>query len=808
VLDDLRLAARVLRKNLGFVAVAVLTLALGIGANTTIFSIVNGVLLRPLPYATPQRLVDVYELRAGRRGTVSAPDYVDWRDQNKAFEGLAAINPGSSFALSSGAGPAEQIAGASVTPNLFGILGVRPMLGRDFLSAEGVPGQTHVALLGHGLWQRRFGGDPAVVGHSIRVDGESYEVVGVMPPGSVYPREAELWEPLAFSTKELQTQRGAHYLEVVGRLRDGTTLAAAQAEMSSIAGRLARAYPDTNRDSDALLLPLHEALVGSVSPALRILLGAVGLVLLIACTNVASLGLARARQRERELAVRVALGASRFRLVRGVLAESLLLGLAGGLLGLAVASWSLPLLRTLQPGDIPRLDEVRIDATVLAFAALASLVAALLSALLPAWQIASRPELQESLRSEGRGLTAGHRARRSRFGLVVAEMALAVTLLAGAGLLARSFVTLVKVNPGFEPAHTLSFSTSLPDARYGKPEQADAFYAELLDRLRALPGVTSAGAVFGLPLSGFRFGISAYELDGRKLASGEDDRLSTQVRIATPDYFRAMGLEVVKGRVFTDADRAGSPPVIVVNEAAARLLWPGKDPIGRSLTVGTTMGLGRGRLGGEVVGVVRNAKDFGLEADVRPETFVCHPQFPVGFMSVVLRAAGDPSALTRAAIAQLAALDPEVPAFDVRTMDQRVAESVAKPRFYLLLLAAFSALALLLAAVGIYGVMSHAVGERRREIGVRMALGARPGEVSALVVRQGMATATLGAGLGLVGALAGARLLRTLLFGVGPTDAVALTAAVAVLVAVALFACYIPARRAARTDPVEVLRCE
>jgi putative ABC transport system permease protein len=807
VLDDLRFAVRVLRKNVGFVAVAVLTLALGIGANTTIFSVVNGVLLRPLPYPGSERLFAAYESRDGGRGTVSPPDYVDWRDESRSFDGLAAINAGSSFALSSGEGRAEQIAGATVTPNFFGVLGVEPRLGRDFRPEEGVVGQTHVALLGYGLWQRRFGADPAVVGRSIRLDGESYEVVGVIPLGSAYPRDAELWTPLAFSAEELRTQRGAHYLDVIGRLGAGATLAGAQSEISTIAARLAHAHPDTNRDADALLVPLRDSLVGEVSPALRILLGAVGLVLLIACTNVASLGLARARQRERELAVRVALGADRFRLVRGVLAESLVLGLAGGGLGLAVASWSLPLLRTL-PGDIPRLDEVRLDGTVLAFATLVSLLAALLSALVPAWQVASRFELRESLHGEGRSATAGQRARRSRFGLVVAEMALAVTLLAGAALLARSFAALVRVDPGFEAAHVLTFSTSLPDARYGKPEQADAFYAELLGRLRALPGVKSAGAVFGLPLSGFRFGISAYELDGRRLPSGEDDRLSTQVRMATPGYFQAIGLHPVKGRVFTDADRTGAAPVMVVNEAAARLFWPGQDPIGHSLTVGTTMGLGRGRVGGEVVGVVRDTKDFGLEAEARPETFVCQRQFPVGFMSVVLRASGDPAALARAAIAQLAAADPEVPAFDLRTMDQRLSESVAKPRFYLLLLGAFSAMALLLAAVGIYGVMSYAVGERRREIGVRMALGARPREVLALVVRQGLLTTGLGTGLGLLGAFAGARLLRSLLYGVGPTDVPALASAAAVLVAVSLLACYLPARRAAGTDPVEALRCE
>jgi putative ABC transport system permease protein len=808
VLDDLRLAFRVLRKSPGFTALAVLTLALGIGANTTIFSVVNGVLLRPLPYASPERLVDAYEVRDGSRGTVSPPDYADWRDQSDVFDGLAALNPGSSFALSGGDGPAQQVAGASVTPRFFGVLGVAPALGRDFLPAEGLEGQTHVALLGHGLWQRRFGADPAVVGRSIRLDGESYQVVGVMPQGSEYPRDAELWVPLAFTKHDLTTQRGAHYLEVIGRLRPGATLAGAQGEMDTLSARLAEAYPDTNRGMGAELVPLQRSIVGSVSAALEILLGAVALVLLIACTNVASLGLARARRRERELAVRVALGAGRWQLVRGVLAESLLVAFAGGAVGLAVAAWTLPLLRALQPGDIPRFDEVRIDGVVLAFAVAVSLLSALLSGLVPAWQIASRPELQGSLRSDGRGLTPHQRARRFRTGLVVAEMTLAVTLLAGAALLARSFVSLVKVDPGFEPAHTLTFSLSLPDARYSKPEQADAFYADLMGRLRALPGVSAAGAVFGLPLSGFRFGMSAYELDGRRLPSGEDDRLSTQVRIATPGYFRALGLGVLSGRVFSDADRAGAPPVVVVNEAAARLLWPGQDPIGHHLTIGSTMGLGRGHLGGEVIGVVRNAKDFGLEAKARPETFVCHRQFPVGFMSVVLRAAGDPEALAHAAIGQVAALDPEVPAFDVRSMDQRVAESVAQPRFYMLLLGLFSAVALALAAVGIYGVMSYAVGERRREIGVRMALGAMPREVLALVVRQGMATAAVGAALGLAGAVVGARLLRTLLYGIGPTDVPALTAAVTTLTAVALLACYLPARRAARVDPIEALRHE
>jgi putative ABC transport system permease protein len=807
-MNDFRYALRALRQNPGFILVALLTLALGIGANTTIFSVVRGVLLRPLPYPAPERLVRVFESRDGSHGSVSPPDYVDWRDQSDVFAGLATLNSGSSFALTGGTGPAQQVDGASVTPNFFSVLGVAPVLGSDFVPADGVVGQNHVVLLGYGLWRRRFGGDPTIVGRSIRLDGESYRVAGVMPLGKEYPRDAELWVPLAFTEHDLATQRGAHYLDVIGRLRPGVTLARAQTEMDAIAARLAESYPNTNRNAGALEMPLLESMVGSVAPALRILLGAVGLVLLIACTNVANLALARARRREREMSVRLALGAGRWRLVRGVLAEGILLGLAGGAVGLGMAVWGVPLLRVLRPGDMPRLDQVRVDGTVLGFAVGVSLLSGLLFSLLPAGQIFTRAELHESLTSEGRSLTAHRRARSSRNSLVAAEMALSVTLLAGAALLARSFVALVHVDPGFAPDHVLSFSLSLPDARYSTPERADAFYQQLLARLRALPGVQAAGAVFGLPLSGFRFGISAYELDGRRLPSGEDDRLSTQVRIVTPDYFPAMGIAVVRGRNFTDADRVGAPPAIIVNEAAARLLWPGQNPLGHHLTIGTSFGLGRGRVGGEVVGVVRDTREFGLGASVRPETYLVHAQVPVGYMSVVLRTATDPDALARAAAAAVAALDPDVPAFDVRTMNERVSASMAQPRFYLLLLGAFAAVALLLAAVGIYGVMSYTVGERRREIGVRIALGACPVEVLALVVRQGMTVAGIGAAVGLAGSLAGARVLRGLLYGVGPTDVTAFAGAVAVLALVALLACYVPARRAARVDPMEALRYE
>jgi putative ABC transport system permease protein len=807
-MNDLRYALRALRTNPGFTLVAVLTLALGIGANTTIFSVVNGVLLRPLPYRAPERLVQVFESRSGARGTVSPPDYVDWREQSDVFDGLATLNTSSSFALSSGTGPAEQINAASVTPNFFSMLGVRPALGRDFVPAEGVAGQAQVALLGYGLWRRRFGGDAAILGSAVQLDGQSYQVVGVMPAGQEYPREAEIWVPLAFTERDLATQRGAHYLDVIGRLRPGATLEAAQSQMTTIAGRLAEVYPGTNRDAGAAVVPLRESMVGSVGPALKVLLGAVGLVLLIACTNVANLALARARRRERELSVRLALGAGRWRLVRGVLAESLLLSLAGGGVGVAVAAWGVPLLRALQPGNIPRLDEVRLDATVLAFALGVSLLSAVLFGLLPSLQLSSRAGLRESLSGEGRTLTAHRRARRARNGLVVAEMTLAVVLLAGAALLMRSFVSLVRVDPGFAPDRVFSFSLSLPDGRYGTPERAEAFYAELLDRLRAVPGVTSAGAVFGLPLSGFRFGISTSELDGTRLSDEEQDRLSTQVRIVTPDYFRTLGVAVVQGRSFTDADRHGAPPAIIVNEAAARLIWPDADPLGHRLTIGTSFGLGRGRVGGEVVGVVRNTRDFGLEAESRPMAFLPHRQVPVGFMSVVLRTAGEPGALSRAVSAQVAALDPEVPLFDVRTMDERLAGAVARPRFYLLLLGAFALVALALAAVGIYGVMSYTVGERRREIGVRVAMGARPGEVQALVVRQGMSVAAIGVTLGLAGSLAAARLLRSLLFGIGPADLPAFAAAVALLSAVAVLACYVPARRAARVDPMVALRYE
>ena len=809
IVQDLRFALRRLRRTPGFTLVAVLTLALGIGANTAIFSVVNAALLRPLPYPESGQLVRVYPTRDGQRNSVSPPDFVDWQEQAGVFEHAAALNSYSDFTLTGGESPA-RIPGAQVTADFFTVLRAAPVFGRGFRASDAVVGQDKVAILGYGLWRQRFGSQADIVGKSIELDGTRYTVIGVMPRDFDYPHDAELWTPLAFTTNELTTQRGAHYLDVVARLAPGVSLERANAAMRSLAGRLAEQYPRTNKAWSAQVVPLRDALVGDVRPALLMLLGAVGLVLLIACVNVANLLLARSMSRARELAIRTALGAGRSAIVRGILSESIVLALLGGAAGLVVAAWSVSALTALQPDALRGVGPVSIDGTVLGFTIALAIVTGFLFGLLPALQAARITDVSGRLKDGSRSATGGREWWRARGALVGVEIALSVMLLVGAGLLIRSFVHLMKTDPGFRTEHLLTFNISLPDASYPKPEQSDVFFTRLLTEVRTLPGVEGASAVFGLPLSGFSYQISLHTLDRRALPSDEADQLpSPQIRIVAPDYFDVLGIRLLRGRPITDADNAHAARAVVVNETAAKLYWPGEDPIGRSITVGTTFGMGGERAGGTVVGIVSDLRDFGPAEAAKPEVFLSHSQVPVTYMSVAVRTASPESETLLASIrARLASIDPNVPIYRARTMDQLLGDSVAQPRFYMLLLGMFALSALLLAAIGIYGVMAYIVGQRTHEIGVRMALGARGEQVLREAVARGMRPAIMGLGAGLAGALALTGILTKLLYGVTASDPLTFVGVAVVLTAVALLANWIPARRASRVDPAIALRSE
>ena len=809
LLQDLRYAARTLLKSPGFTLVAVLTLALGIGANTALFSVIDAALLRPYPYPEPDQLVRVYSTSPhGAEWSASPADFFDWRQMARSFSGLAAVNAGS-MALS-GEGPAEHLQAATVTEDFFRVFAVAPALGRPFAAEEMVTGHDHEVVLGDALWRSYFGADPRVVGRTVRLDGAPYLVVGVMPRGFAFPADAALWLPMSFQP-DLRAMRGGHYLGVVGRLRNGVTSAAASGEMATVAARIGAANANVNIGWSAEVQSLRDATVGDVRPALLVLLGAVGFVLLIACVNVANLLLSRASGRARELAVRAALGASGYRLARGVMAESLWLGLAGAGVGLALAVWCNDAIVSLAPRSIPGLSGSRLDLLVLGFAAGLGVATSVLFGLLPAWRATRAVSLAHGLREGGAAL-GGRQGRRSREGLVVAEVALAVVLVIGAGLLLKSFLRLRDVDPGFDPRGVATFDISLPNAY--TPAQTRRFIGDLMGRVRALPGVRSAGAIFGLPLTDFDYSISLHEVDSHVLSPQEEESgFSPQLRVVTPDFFRTLGIPLIEGRGFSDADRDGTGYVAVVSASAARLLFGGADPIGHFFSLGTHLfGPTYPRVGGTVVGVVQDVRDLSLAQAGRPVVYFVHDQFPAAPMSIVMRTDGDPAALIKPARAALAAVDPAIPMYHVSTMGEWIAGSIARRRFYASLVGIFAVLALGLASVGVYGVLAQAVGERTREIGLRVALGAAPGEVTALVVRQGLAPAAWGIGGGIVLALGLTRVLSRalapMLFRVEPSDLGTYAIVAGLILGVALLAAWGPARRAARVDPVVALRAE
>ncbi|HVE78695.1 MAG TPA: ABC transporter permease [Gemmatimonadaceae bacterium] len=802
--QDATFAIRQLAKSPVFTAVAVVTLALGIGANTAIFSIVNGVLLRPLPYADPGRLVRVWPAVGPEQNAFSVLNFLDWREQaTRSFSGMAAAT-GQTLNLT-GEGEPERLRGAQVTANMFDVLGTRAVVGRTFVAGDDAAGAGRVAVLSTELWRRRFGGDSRVVGRTLRLNGEPFTVVGVAATGTGYPRTAELWVPFRFDSVTTDpTNRGAQYLSAVARLRRDVTAEAAKQETDAIAQRLAEQYPASNKQmTSSIIQPLHEQMVGDVRKALVAILGAVGLVLLIACANVANLMLVRATARETEVAVRAALGAGRGRIIRQFLTESLILSLAGATAGVVLASWLLRLVARFGPEDIPRLADVALDGRALGVTALVAVATGVVFGLIPALQSAA-PDLARTLREGGRGVRSRAASARMRASLVVGELALAVMLLAGAGLMIRSFRQLLRVELGFEPERVVAFQTVLPDAKYDTVPKIRALTSAYQERLRTIPGASATAIALSVPMSGMGFFITIRHIDGfPDPAPGEGE--ASAIRSVGPGFFRALGIPLVRGRDFTDQDHGGAAKVAIVNRAAVRKFFKGQDPIGRRIEIGWGIGDGD-RVGGEVVGIVGDVREDGVAEEAAPILYFPFDQAPPGGFTTVIKTAGATAPVLAAARAALRDLDPELPIYNVRTMEERVAESVAQPRFYTVLLGGFAAVALLLAAVGIYGVMSYSVGQRTGEIGVRMALGARPGDVQRLVVRQGMTLAIVGVAIGVAAALASGRVMASMLFGVKASDPVTFAAVLAVLSGAALLACWLPARRAARVDPMTALR--
>jgi putative ABC transport system permease protein len=812
--QDLRYGVRMLRKNPGFTFVAVLTLALGIGANTAIFSVVNAVLLRPLPYPEPDRLMMVFPAyeqggRDGRIGTVTGPDFVEWRNQCRVCAQVAAHTGAQPGNMTGGAEP-DRVRIARVTENLFATLGMQPMLGRTFLPEEmGRPspgndmqatGSTAV-ILSYGLWQRRFGADLAVIGKTVKVEGDACAVIGIMPDGFKFPDEADAWAPVALSPK-----RNNAYLRVVARLQPGVTQAQAQAELATIARWLEQEFPQTNRGLSVNLVPLQEHLVGNVRSSLLIFLGAVSFVLLIACANVANLLLARAATRQKEMAVRAALGASRLRIIRQLLTESLSLAFAGGGLGLLLAFGILKLLLAFAPQGIPRLTAIRIDLWVLGFTLLLAVLTGVIFGLAPALQ-ASRLDLNASLKEGGTRATGGGSRHRLRGLLVVAEVSMALVLLIGAGLLLKSFTRLRETKLGFNPDHVLTASVTLPKATYPKTEQVKAYYQQALARLATRPEAQAVGVVNKLPLGNTGVGIQGdLTVEGESI---ERPGVMASKLAASTDYFRALGIPLLKGRTFNERDTADSPGVLIISETLARRLWPNEDALGKRINIGLP-----GETWREVVGVVGDVKQRELGA---PPALALYQPFSqvadmlrllIGEATFVIRTAAEPQTFIASLRNELQAVDRELPLHNVAVMDQVVTKSVADPRFYTLLLGSFSALALILAAAGIYGVISYSVTQRTHEIGIRLALGAQSGAILRFVVRQGMALALAGLAIGLAGAFALTRVLSDFLYQVSVTDPATFALIALLLISVALIASYIPARRATKVDPLLALRHE
>ncbi|HXZ12923.1 MAG TPA: ABC transporter permease [Candidatus Sulfotelmatobacter sp.] len=816
---DLKFALRMLAKSPGFTLVVVLTLALAIGANTAIFSVVNATLLARPAYTQPGRLVMVWEWNrrlfpssgaggnsAHNRNTVNPGNFLHWRRDNTVFDQMAAWYDFNTNLT--GTAEPERLAGQAVTPEMMSLLGVRPLLGRTFVREDGEPGKDNVAVLSYGLWQRRFGSDASILGRTLTLDGKPITVVGVMPRGfqffvahnSFTGEPPEIWEPLAFNKADW-TPVG-RYLSALARLKPGVSLARAQSEMDAIAAGLARQFPEADTGWSVNLVPLHEQLVGGMRPALLILLGAVGFVLLVACANVANLQLVRATTRQRELAMRAALGASPRRIARQLLTENLTLAAAGGAAGVLLAYWAVEFLLLLRPRTMIELASVHLDWRVLAFTGLLVIFTAILFGLAPAWNVLRR-DVHESLKEQGRSGGQSRGGNRVRGVFIVAETALALALLVGAGLLIRSLARLESVPAGFDPANLLTVRLDLPEVKYAKPEERIAFFRRLLERIRALPGVVAASGNSFPPFAGPGAGTD-FTIPGRPAPASSSESPGCEVRVIEPDYFRTMHIPLVRGRYFTEREETEESHVVIINERLAREFWPHEDPLGRQITID----MKDVNVPTTIVGIAGDSKDSSLGSAALPTAYWPHPELPYNFMTLVIRTAGDPQQLSIAVQREVRALDRDLPVSRVRTMDQWMADSLAPARFNTILLGAFAAIALALAVIGVYGVMAYSVTERTQEIGVRMALGAQTRDVLHLVLRRGMSLLLAGVAMGLALSLSLARVLESLLFQMSAFDPGTFAAVAGLFSAVAGVACYIPARRAMRVDPMTALRNE
>ena len=806
---DIRYATRSLLKHPGFTVIAVITLALGIGANTAMFSVINAVLVRPLPYHEPQRLVTIWEESPDRglyQMPVSFANMRDWIEQNHTFDQISAYTFTNNNLI--GAGEPVRLGSVRVSSNLFSLIGAAPQLGRAFLPEEDKEGANKVVILSHALWQNRFGSDSSIVGRSLTLDNQSFTVVGVMSAGFQFPvgfgymgkvlnDPIDLYIPLAATTDE--SGRGNYSFFALGRLKSDVTIDQARAEMTTIESRLEQQYPDGNTGIGISLIPTQEQTVKEIRPALLVLLGAVAFLLLIACANVANLMLARTASRQKEITIRSALGASRLRVVSLLLSESLVLSIVGGLLGLLLAVWGTKALIALAPDNIPRVNEIGVDAQVFVFALAVSIVTGIVFGLIPALH-AARPDLNESLKEGLRGSMESSFGKRTRSVLVAVEVALSLMLLIGAGLMIKSFSRLQQMNLGFNPDNVLAVNLELPDSTYSKDHQRTAFFQEALVRVESLPGVTSAAATSGLPLTA-SFSGSDFRIEGRPEPEAGKEMIVQKLSVS-PAYFETLGIPLLKGRDFSNRDTSDAPASAIINADLARTYFPNEDPLNRRITFDD------GQSWISIVGVVGDVKQLGLDSNAKPEVYFPFAQVTEPSMSLVVRTVSSPLSVVSSVKNQIQTIDKNLPIDNATTMEQLLAESSSGRKFNMLLLTLFAVLAVILAVVGIYGVMSYSVTQRTHEIGIRMAVGAQPLDVLRIVIGRGMLWALIGVAFGLVGAFALTRLMTSMLFGVEATDPLTFISLSVLLIGVGLLACYLPARRATKVDPLVAFRYE